>query len=150
TLTATGSGNANTSSNITVTAAGATRMLVVLPGETQVQGSYIAAPLGKSGTPAPIIAGRTLMATVYGVDAFYNTDFGDNTDAIWTTLTNDSYAAKPSSQTLVNGATVFALVPVTATSQVVTSTSAMANPTYVTSAFSVNPDTSSAGTQRLQ
>ena len=89
-------------------------------------------------------------ATVYGVDSFNNTDLTDSSDKIWAFLPNDNYAVRPASQTLVSGATIFALVPVTAISQVVQSTSAMTNPSYVTGSFTVNPDTSTAGTQRLQ
>jgi len=144
TLTASGAGMPNTSSNITVKAGPANRMLVVLPGETQVQGS------GKSGTPNNLLAGQTLLATVYGVDSYYNTDTTDNSDKIWTFLPNDPYAVKPVSQTLTSGATIFALVPVTAGSQVVKSTSAMTNPTYQTGSFTVNPDTATAASQRLQ
>src|ERR1019366_4121029 len=143
---ASGAGIPNTSSNITVKAAAANRMLLVLPGETQVQGS----PTGKSGTPSNLQAGQTLLATVYGVDSNNNIDTADSSDKIWTFLPNDAYAVSPASQTLVSGATIFALVPVTAGSQVVQSTSVMTNPSYVTGSFTVNPDTASAGTQRLQ
>jgi hypothetical protein len=144
TLTASGAGTANTSSNITIKAGAANRMLVVLPGETQVPGS------GKSGSPNALLAGQTLLATVNGVDSYFNTDTTDNSDKIWTYLPNDSYAVKPSSRTLVSGTTVFALVPVTAGNQVVKSTSAMTNPTYQTGTFAVNPDTATAASQRIQ
>src|SRR5439155_16475344 len=56
TLTASGSGTPNTSTSMTLHAGSADRMLVILPGETQVQGS----PSGKSGTPNNLLAGQTL------------------------------------------------------------------------------------------
>ncbi len=146
TFTASGAGTPNTSSNITITAGSANRMLVVLPGQSQVQGS----PTGLSGSPNNILAGQTLKATVYGVDSFNNTDTSDNLDKIWASLPNDLYAARPPSQTLVSGTTIFALVPVTALSQVVQSTAAMVNPSYMTASFSVNPDTATVSSQRIQ
>src|SRR5205823_2665806 len=114
TLTASGAGTPNTSTSITINGAAANRMLVVLPGQTHVQGS----PSGLSGSPSNLQAGQTLMATVYGVDSFNNTDLTDSSDKIWAFLPNDNYAVRPASQTLVSGATIFALVPVTAISQV--------------------------------
>ena len=150
TLTASGAGTPNTSSNLTIKAGIANRMLIVLPGETQAQGSYQSVPAGKSGTPSNLLAGQTLLATVYGVDSYYNTDTSDNTDKIWAFLPSDAYAVKPASQTLTSGVTTFTLIPVTATSQVVKSTSAMANPTYQTNAFTVSPDTATGNTQRIQ
>ena len=150
TFTASGAGTSNTSSNITVNAGIANQMLVVLPWETQVQGKYQTAPFGKITNAGSILAGQTLQATVYGVDTFFNIDTTDNGDKIWVSLSSDTYAAKPSSQTLVSGTTVFTLVPVTATSQVVRATSAMPSPLYVTGTFAVNPDTQTASSQRLQ
>ena len=119
-------------------------MMVLFPWETQVQGKYQSAPFGKNTAAGTLLAGQTLLATVYGVDSFYNTDTTDSPDKIWASLSSDTYAVIPASQTLVSGATIFSLVPVTAISQVVTSTSAMANPSYVTGAFTVNPDTATA------
>src|SRR5581483_4816272 len=116
----------------------------------QVQGKFQSAPFGKNTTSGSLLAGQTLLATVYGVDSFYNIDTTDSADKIWVTLSSDTYAAVPSSQTLTGGNTVFALVPVTAGTQVVKSTSAMTSPVYVTGSFTVNPDTATAASQRLQ
>ena len=98
-----------------------------------------------------MLAGQTLQATVYGVDSFFNTDTTDNTDKIWVSLSSDTYAAKPASQTLVSGTTVFTLVPVTATQAKwsVRPPPCRSAP-YVTSTFIVNPDTATAASQRLQ
>jgi len=71
--------------------------------ETQVQGKYQSVPVGKTVASGNLLAGQTLVATVYGVDSFYNTDTTDNSDKIWVTLSSDTYAAKPASQTLVSG-----------------------------------------------
>ena len=154
TLTASGAGTPNTSSAITINPGQANRLLVVLPGEGRVQGKQTA-PAGKNGaTPLPVTAGQTLLATVYGVDSFYNTDTnapGDLVNAkIWASLPNDSFAVVPSSQSLVAGSTVFALVPLIAETQVVLATSALATPNATSANFSVNPDTITSSTQRVQ
>src|SRR5258706_5316201 len=46
----------------------ASQLLVVLPGETYVQGS----PTGKTGTPNVQVAGSTFTVTVYQTDAQFN------------------------------------------------------------------------------
>ncbi len=150
TMAVSGAGTGNTSSNITINPGTANRLLVMLPGESRVQGKYQTTPLGKSGTPNGILAGNTLVATVYGVDSFYNTDTSDSLDKVWISLSSDTYAVVPSSLTLASGVTTFSLVPVTAGSQVVLATSVLTNPNYVTSNFTVGADTASVGTQRLQ
>ncbi|MDD5657690.1 MAG: hypothetical protein PHF00_10610, partial [Elusimicrobia bacterium] len=107
---------ANPSSPVTVLAQPATRLVALFPGETRQQGKYLTAPYGKSGPPAPQLVGHVTTVTVYGVDAYYNTDTSANLN-ITADLYTDAYDSNPGTQALVNGATEFQFTPVTASTQ---------------------------------
>ena len=91
----------------------ATKLLVVVPGESPVPGSV--ATNGISGSPAPETAGSTWIATVTVVDAFYN-PVSTATGNIYF-ITSDPYDVDNTTQSLVGGTTSFAIQMVQASSQ---------------------------------
>ncbi len=102
-----------TSAIIPVVPNSATKLLVVVPGETPVPGSV--ATNGISGSPSPETAGSTWIATVTVVDAFYN-PISTATGSVYF-LTSDPYDVDNATQTLVGGTTSFAIQMVQACSQ---------------------------------
>ncbi|MBI5240291.1 MAG: hypothetical protein HY926_07440, partial [Elusimicrobia bacterium] len=118
-LWATGAGiypNAsNPSSAVGITGQSASRLVVTLPGEIQVQGKSCGAGApGKTGTPADLLAGQVYVATVTAVDDYYNTanSAGYNVQA---TVYTDPYAQPAvQSKNLFQGTTQFIFTPVTA------------------------------------
>ncbi|MDT8285807.1 MAG: Ig-like domain repeat protein [Elusimicrobiales bacterium] len=137
TISASGQGSSDPSSPVPVIANAADRLLALLPGETRVQGKYSAEPYGKSGVPADQQAGSTFTVTVYGVDAFYNTD-PTAVFQVGADIPTDLYDADPPLKNLVAGATVFAFTPVTASSHSIRTQSG-ALPSATSSYMTPNP-----------
>lgn len=72
TITATGGGyDAGVSSPVVVEPNFPDRLLVILPGQTQVNGKNTT-PAGRSGSPTPQTAGKTFSATAAICDFYYN------------------------------------------------------------------------------
>ncbi|MHB9154077.1 MAG: RHS repeat domain-containing protein, partial [Endomicrobiales bacterium] len=93
TLTASGGAyQLGVSSPVVVNPSSATQLLVVLPGETQVNGK-INGTLGRSGTPQTQTAGQNFTPTVYAVDAYYN--YVNSESRTVTVTTSDSYDTDP-------------------------------------------------------
>ncbi|PJA12445.1 MAG: hypothetical protein COX65_08550, partial [Elusimicrobia bacterium CG_4_10_14_0_2_um_filter_56_8] len=103
----------NPSSNVSVVAQAADRLLAMFPGETRVQGKWDVQPFGKTGAPSALLAGATFQAVVYGVDNYYNTDLTAGFK-VYSSIPTDAYDINPSSNTLVSGATSFIFTPVIA------------------------------------
>ncbi|MEN3013788.1 MAG: hypothetical protein ABDH23_04130 [Endomicrobiia bacterium] len=102
--------DSNISSVFTVLPNNPARLLVLLPGETIVSGS----PTGKQGTPIVQTAGVSFGCTVYATDLYYNRV----NDTSWIRIdTSDKWDIHPSTQQLVNGATIFFVTLVTAGQQ---------------------------------
>jgi len=87
-----------TTDPITVTAGAFTKLVLVLPGETAVEG--LAA--GKTGVPSSQVAGQPFSIFVKAVDAYGNTVTTVN-DVVTFTATSDIYAQLPPNTALVNG-----------------------------------------------
>ena len=87
-----------TTNPITVTVGGFEKLVLVLPGETSVEGI----PEGKTGTPNSQIAGQPFSVFVKAVDAYGNTVTTVN-DIVSFTATNDIYAQLPPNVALING-----------------------------------------------
>ncbi|MFN0292772.1 T9SS type A sorting domain-containing protein [Pedobacter helvus] len=101
TITATSAADAGknyTTGLINVAAGAFTKLVLVMPGETAVEG--IAA--GKTGTPTDRVAGETFSILVKAADAYGNTVTTVN-DVVGFTATNDIYAQLPPNTALVNG-----------------------------------------------
>ncbi len=58
--------------NITVNAASASGLQIILPGETAVQGKWNVEPAGKTGAPAAATAGTPFSVTVRAIDPHFN------------------------------------------------------------------------------
>jgi len=118
-LWATGAGlypNAsNPSSAVGIVARSATRLVTMLPGETQAPGKFCGpGALGKTGSPADLLAGQVYTATVAAVDDYYNTDASVGY-SVQSTVYTDPYAQPAvQSQNFVQGVTQFQFMPVTA------------------------------------
>lgn len=89
---------ANTSNPVTITAGAFTKLVLVLPGETSVEG--IAA--GKTGAPSSQVAGQPFSIFVKAVDAYGNTVPTVN-DVVTFVATSDVYAQLPPNVALTNG-----------------------------------------------
>ncbi|WP_205313933.1 T9SS type A sorting domain-containing protein [Pedobacter nanyangensis] len=87
-----------TTNPITITAGDFEKLVLVLPGETAVQGI----PAGKTGTPNSQVAGQPFSIFVKAVDAYGNTVTTVN-DIVSFTATNDIYAQLPPNTALING-----------------------------------------------
>ena len=87
-----------TTNPITITVGAFEKLVLVLPGETSVEGI----PEGKTGTPNSQVAGQPFSVFVKAVDAFGNTVTTVN-DVVSFTATNDIYAQLPPSVALING-----------------------------------------------
>ncbi|MFC2091297.1 hypothetical protein ACFLTD_00810, partial [Elusimicrobiota bacterium] len=105
-----------TSSNFTVNAGTATKLIVIVPGEFYVAGSTV----GKSGVPDVQNAGVVFTVTVRSVDQYYNTDETVSSNVgIETSDVND---VDPLPKSLVSGYNTFDITMVTAGTHTVTST----------------------------
>jgi hypothetical protein len=91
-----------TSSNILVTTGPFNRLLVMLPGETNAQGTLS----GRGGTPAAT-AGTNTLVRVIATDAYFN-PCGSITDMVAVT-TSDSSTVLPPNSALLDGSNVFNL-----------------------------------------
>ncbi len=83
---------------INVAAGAFTKLVLVMPGETAVEGNGT----GKTGTPTDRVAGETFSILVKAADALGNTVTTVN-DVVGFTADNDSYAQLPPNTALVNG-----------------------------------------------
>ncbi len=109
TITPTGGPGANVvSSAYAVQAGAATRTLVVLPGQTLIEGS------GVSGTPTAQAVGASFAADVYAVDEHFNLDATASAPVALTTTSGGDQ--KPAPRDLVTGHAVFDITPETASS----------------------------------
>ncbi|MCS7151963.1 MAG: hypothetical protein NZ928_06225 [Endomicrobia bacterium] len=102
----------DTSPLFTVVPSTPTKLLVLVPNETFVQGS----PYGKTGQVQDYIAGQSFVATVYLVD-----DYNNRVRSGWPMpnvgiVTWDPKDSEPSPKVLIDGANNFTLVPLHATS----------------------------------
>src|SRR5207249_4584279 len=88
---------ANTSSSITVNAAGFVKLQLLLPGETAAPGTAS----GKTGTPNSQTAGTAFSVTVNAVDANWNI-VTTATDTVGIT-SSDSNGTMPSNSALASG-----------------------------------------------
>ena len=89
--------SAGTSAPVTVNAGAATKLQVLLPGETAAPGSAS----GKSGSPTPVTAGSAVTTTVNAVDANWNL-LPTVTDTVALTSTDGS-ATLPPGTPLIGG-----------------------------------------------
>ncbi len=105
-----------TSANAIVRANSATKLLVLVPGQTQVPGNVSAS--GKSGTITGATAGSVWIATVTAVDNWYNTVTSASGNAWF--VTSDPYDVEATTRTLVNGTTSFSIQMVQAGNQTLT------------------------------
>src|SRR4029077_19397626 len=122
---------AGTSASVTVNAGTATRLQVLLPGETAAPGSGS----GRTGTPTTVTAGASVSATVRAVDAYWNlVSTATPTVAI---TSSDPAATLPVNAALVAGTHSFSVTLKTAGWRTVTASDVSGSP-------SVSPDTSSA------
>ena len=86
-----------TSAALTVSAGTATKLQVLLPGETEAPGTAT----GKTGVPTASTAGLAVTATVNAVDAYFNvSETAEPTVAI---TSSDPTATLPSNEALVSG-----------------------------------------------
>ncbi len=142
TITATGGGYAvGVSSPLVVDANNAARLLVVLPGETLVNGKN-SAPYGRSGLPNTQTAGQNFSASVYAIDNWYNLVTTVNQNPI-NIVTSDPYDTDPGNRPMNNGALAVTCQAHTAQPTTVTAydgdLSAPALAEHQSSAFAVNP-----------
>ena len=77
----------------------ASKLQVIVPGETLVEGS------GKTGTPTNQTAGTQFNITVYATDNNYNIDA--STNPLVSISLSDVYASTVSDQSLINGTKIF-------------------------------------------
>lgn len=128
---------ANTSGWVTVNAGTATKLQVLLPGETAAPGTAS----GKSGTPTAQTAGTGLTVTVNAVDANWN-KVTSQTQTVAIT-SSDSAATLPSNAALSSGTKGFTVTLKTSGSRTVTAS--VASGTTLTAGLSsgvtVNPAT---------
>ena len=104
------------SSNITINYGSVNGLLVVLPGETRVEGKT-SAPRGKSGTPnANFITNVSTTIPAYAVDRYMNTNTAAS-NQVFIYTPDDSWDTEPSSRTLTSGVTTFTITPVVAGTQ---------------------------------
>ncbi|WP_343533417.1 T9SS type A sorting domain-containing protein [Pedobacter sp.] len=87
-----------TTNPITVTGGAFAKLVLVLPGETAVEGLVA----GKTGTPSSQVAGQPFNIFVKAADAYGNTVTTVN-DVVAFTATSDVYAQLPPNTALVNG-----------------------------------------------
>jgi len=122
------------SGTLTVVAGSASKLLVLLPGETAAPGTAT----GKSGTPNTQAAGTGYSITVNSVDSQWNPVTSTHTMAITTSDSND---VLPANAALVAGTRAFSLTNKTAGSWTVTATdiSGGAYTPYTTAAITMNP-----------
>ncbi len=116
TATKTSSTETGTSGTFTISAGTATKLQVLLPGETAAPGTST----GKTGTPTDDVAGSGITATVNAVDANWNV-VSSATQTI-TITSSDSAATLPSNAALVSGTKDFSVTLKTAGSRTITAT----------------------------
>ena len=87
-----------TTDPINVTAGAFVRYVVVLPGESSIEG--VAA--GKSGTPSAQLAGESFNVLIRAIDAYGNTVTSEN-NTVTFTASNDIYAQLPPNTPLSSG-----------------------------------------------
>ena len=104
--------SSQTVSGVTVSASGATRFQIILPGETPIPGSGVSLVGGKTGTPNAQTAGTPIASP--GVEVRLTDDFWNpmTTGALpWVTLTapstTDVYAVMPSSKQMSFSAGIY-------------------------------------------
>jgi hypothetical protein len=102
------------SSNILVSAGPFSRLLVMLPGETNAQGTAT----GHGGTPFATVGSNTLVR-VLATDTYFNPADGSVADTVAVT-TSDTAAILPPNAALINGSNTFNLLFKKAGSQTVT------------------------------
>lgn len=149
TLTATrtsGGSETGASAGFTVGAGSATKLQVLLPGETAAPGTAS----GKTGTPTAVTAGTSVSATVNAVDANWNVVTTSNpTVAISST---DGAAALPGNASLSSGTKAFAVTLKTAGSRTITATDQAGSGTLTTGTsapVTVNPGAASTATSTI-
>ncbi|MFA5857904.1 MAG: hypothetical protein WC955_02445 [Elusimicrobiota bacterium] len=102
----------NVTQSINVNPNAPNKLIVLVPGETAVNGKHNSAPFGKTGTPTTQTAGVAFNVTVRCVDDFWN--ITSSAPAVLTT-SQDNWDIEPSTRSLSNGSTTFAYTLVTAT-----------------------------------
>lgn len=83
---------------INVTAGAFSKLVLVMPGETAVEGNT----LGKTGSPTPQVAGQSFPVFVKAADAYGNT-ITTATNSVSFAASGDNYAQLPPNTSLVNG-----------------------------------------------
>ncbi|MBZ1327304.1 beta strand repeat-containing protein, partial [Aquirufa aurantiipilula] len=122
---------ANTGTSTLVTAGTATKLQVLMPGETAAPGTAT----GKTGTPTAQTAGSSFNFTVNSVDAYWN--FVNTSTATIGITSSDATATLPGNSALVAGTKQFALTFKTVGNQTVTATDQAATLTANTGASTV-------------
>ena len=111
---------AGLAASVAVTTGTATKLLVILPGETPVPG------LGKTGAPSQQKSGQNFDATVNLTDAYWNKVKANATMPSVTMTSNDPFDTRftynTRTQQLANGTKVFGVTPVTVSSITMTAT----------------------------
>ncbi|MBU1449030.1 hypothetical protein KKF45_04290, partial [Patescibacteria group bacterium] len=122
--------SSDTTKQFRVTPAAPSQLLVVVPGETAVQGKNTP-PLGRTGTPQQWIAGDSFNVTVLLTDDYYNRVFSSSWVRVTTWDPIDSEDANYGPPQLSAGQQQFYVTPITASSSwTVTSVDASTAPTY--------------------
>ncbi|MHB8651057.1 MAG: invasin domain 3-containing protein, partial [Gaiellaceae bacterium] len=130
---------ANTGASTTVNPGAASKLQVLMPGETAVPGSAS----GKSGSPTPETAGSSFNATVNAVDANWNVV--SSVTHIVAITSSDSNAVLPANAALSSGTGTFAVTFKTAAPATVTATDQNVSPLTANtgSTTNVNPGAAS-------
>ncbi len=104
---------ASVSSPLVATAAGFSKLLVLLPGETHAPGTAT----GKLGAPSQQTAGSSFLVTVIAVDDTWNAETSTDTVHL---ASSDGAASLPANAAMVAGTKVFSVTLNTAGSQTIT------------------------------
>ncbi|PKN01408.1 MAG: hypothetical protein CVU77_05585, partial [Elusimicrobia bacterium HGW-Elusimicrobia-1] len=111
---AAGGFTAYNSADVTVQPNTASKLLVLLPGQSEVWGTGA----GRSGEPDTQTAGSAFVITVKSCDAYYNFQPADTSSV--SVVTSDLYDNHPSTRALIAGVTHYTILPVTASTQTIT------------------------------
>ncbi len=96
----------------------ATKLLALLPGQSEAWGTYASTQPGRSGMPADMAAGTPVQITLRSCDDYYNFQSVDN--SLISIAATDPNMSIPANRNLSNGVTFYTIIPVTAGTQTIT------------------------------
>ncbi len=132
---------AGTSASVTVSAGAATKLQMLLPGETAAPGTGS----GKTGTPTAITAGTSVTVTVNAVDANWNTVTSATPTVAFSS--SDPNATLPANTALIGGTRSLSITLKTAGSRTVTATDVAA---FLSAGTSASVTVSAGAATKLQ